>query len=164
MTPSWLHGMTFRWFEGLPFAFSIALKLISSVFTEYFRNTFARDVPMNYRLSEDQKQTLASMALDANKRMTYVVAIFVSILSATIISYKNQASGYALLTAFGYGIAGIVGSFKMNAQQLGWMESPYQIGKWQIRRSSLLTFILIVAVDLVLLGVSIISSVPSLKF
>src|SRR5437879_10405029 len=124
--------MTFRWYESLPFLFSIALKLFSGVFTEYFRNTFARDIPKDYKLSEDQKQTLASMALDANKRMTYVVAIFVSILSATIISYKNQAHGYALLTAFVYGLAGVLGFLKLNAQELGWLESRLKIKKKQI--------------------------------
>ncbi|SRR5712692_4927148 len=164
MTTPWYAGMTFQWYEALPFAFSIALKLFSSVFTEYFRNTFAHDVPENYKLSEDQKETLASMALDANKRMTYVVAIFVSILSATIISYKNQAHGYALLTAFVYGLLGILGFLKLNAHELGWLESSFEFRHRQIRRATLLTILLIVIVDLLLLGVSILSSVPRFKF
>ena len=155
--------MTFRWFEALPFLFSIALKIFSNVFTEFIRNTLTRDIPADYSLKPKQKETIAYMAIDANKRVTYIVAVFVSILSATVISYKNQAYGYAALTVFIFGLVGVIGIVKLNAQQLGWLETYIAVLRREVRRAWLVTWVLII-MDVILLLVSILSSIPAFKF
>jgi hypothetical protein len=157
-------SMSFRWFEALPFLFSIAIKLFSNVIGEFFINSLVQYIPANYNLTDDQKRTIANMALDANERTAYIVTVFVSILSAVIISYQNQAYGYSLVAVFVYGLAGIFGIIKMNAQELGWLETKIKFLGRQVRRSTLLTIFLIVLVDILLLCLSICSSIPRLKF
>jgi hypothetical protein len=158
------ESMGFRWFEALPFLFSIALKLFSNVTGEFFRNNLVRYIPEDYKLDERQKLTIADMALDANERVSYIVTVFVSILSAVIISYQNKATGYALIAVFVYGLAGVFGIFKLNAQELGWLETRTTLLGKQVRRSTVLTVSLILLVDILLLCLSILSSIPSMKF
>jgi len=104
------------------------------------------------------------MALDASERVAYVITVFVSILSAAVISYQHQAPGYSLIAIFVYGLAGVYGVFKLNAQELGWIETKVPLFRWQLRRSTILTAILILLVDGLLLGLSIASSDPRFRF
>lgn len=155
--------MTFQWSQSLPFVFSIIIKLASQIFTEYFRNTLVRDIPTEYQLKEKQKETIAYYAMEAHQRSAYIVTIFMSILSAAAISYANKAYGYALIAAFIFGIAGVLGITKLHAQRLGWLHTRQKHLGLHWTRGTFLTIVLIIS-DIILLSIAILSSIPSAKF
>jgi hypothetical protein len=128
--------MTNDWMDGTPFMFSVALKVASSVPDRYYANLLVRDIP-DYKLSTDQKETIAAQALEANERVVFIVTMLASILTAAAICLKKGYPGLALglLTILVIGAA--LGIFWMNTNRLGYLET--RVTKKQIRRATFVT-------------------------
>lgn len=133
--------------DGLPFIFSIVIKLASSIPDEFYTNTLIRDIPSSYSLSEPQKKTIATQALDGNERIVFIVTMLGTMLSAAAICFKKQHDGLFLILLLVLVTCAGLGFLKMNAFPLGYLET--RITKRQIRRSTFVTVVLI-ALDVTL--------------
>jgi hypothetical protein len=140
--------MTSDWMDGMPFVFSIVLKLASAIPDTYYRNLLIRDMP-DYKLSTDQKETIAAQALDANERVVFIVTMLGSILLAAVICLKKQHPNLFVILLLFLCIAAALGIFRMNSFPLGYLETRISIMKKQVRRATLVT-VGLVALDVVL--------------
>jgi hypothetical protein len=138
--------------DGLPFVFSIVLKLASTIPDTFYSNLLVRDIPENYKLTPEQKETIASQSLDANERVVFIVTMLGSILSAAVICLKKQHINVFVLLLLVLVTAATLGIFKMNSYQLGYLETA--VGKYKIKRSTFVT-IGLVGLDLVLGALSV---------
>jgi hypothetical protein len=139
--------MTIDWMDGMPFVFSIVLKLASSVPDTFYTNVLIRDIPDTYPLTEDQKGTIAGQALDANERVVFIVTMLGSILSAAVICLKKQSTTMFIILLLVLVIATALGIFRMNSFPLGYLET--RITKRKIRRATFVTIGLVI-LDLLL--------------
>ena len=139
--------MTQDWMEGMPFVFSIVLKLASNIPDTFYINLLLRDIPDNYHLTDDQKETIAAQALDGNERVVFIVTMLGSILTAAVICLKKQHPSVFIILLLVLLIAAALGIFWMNSYPLGYLETRVTAKK--IRRATLVT-IGLVALDLLL--------------
>ena len=139
--------MTTDWMDGMPFVFSIVLKLASNIPDTFYKNLLIRDIPDNYRLTDDQKETIASQALDANERVVFIVTMLASILLAAVLCLKKQHPAIFVILLLILLIAAALGIFRMNSFPLGYLET--RIMKRKIRRATLVTVGLVI-LDLIL--------------
>lgn len=139
--------MTRDWMDGLPFIFSIALKLASSIPDEFYINTLVRDIPTSYGLSEKQTKTIAAQALDGNERIVFIVTMLGTILSAAVICLKKEHQDLFIILLLVLVTSATLGILKINSFPLGYLEA--RITKRNIRRSTLVTVTLI-ALDVTL--------------
>ena len=134
--------MNSDWMDGMPFVFSIVLKLASNVPDTFYKNLLFRDIPDNYRLTDDQKETIAAQALDANERVVFIVTMLGSILLAAVICLKKQHPAIFVVLLLLLVIAAALGIFRMNSFPLGYLET--RITKRKIRRATLVTVGLVI--------------------
>jgi hypothetical protein len=139
--------MTRDWMDGLPFIFSIVIKLGSSIPDEFYTNTLIRDIPATYSLNEDQKKTIAGQALDGNERIVFIVTMLGTMLSAAAICLKKQHDALFLILLLVLVISATLGILKINSFPLGYLET--RVTKRKIRRSTFVTVVLI-ALDVTL--------------
>jgi uncharacterized membrane protein (DUF485 family) len=138
--------------EGMPFVFSIVLKLASNIPDTFYINMLLRDIPDNYQLTNDQKETIAGQALDGNERVVFIVTMLGSILSAAVICLKKQHPDLFIVLLFILVMSATLGILRMNSFPLGYLETRVTAKK--IRRATLVT-IGLVALDLILAGLSV---------
>jgi hypothetical protein len=133
--------------DGLPFIFSIAIKLASSIPDEFYTNTLIRDIPATYTLTEQQKETIAAQALDGNERIVFIVTMLGTMLSAAAICLKKERQDLFIILLLVLVISATLGILKINSFHLGYLET--RVTKRKIRRSTFVTVALI-ALDVTL--------------
>ena len=146
--------MSADWMDGMPFAFSIALKVASSIPDTFYTRLLVKDIPDNYKLTDDQKHTIAAQALDGNERVVFTVTMLGSILMAAVVCLKKQHVALFVILLTCLCIVAALGIFWVNSGDLGYLETRIKVLGWLIRRATLVTFVLI-AVDLVLGSLSV---------
>jgi hypothetical protein len=135
--------MNADWMDSIPFLFSITLKLASSLPDRYYSRILVKDIPKNYRLTEQQKKTIASQALDANERIVFVVSMAASILIAAAVCLKKGYEALFLVFLLFLVIALVLTNFWMNLGDLGWLETRVRMFGREIRRVTVVTAILV---------------------
>jgi hypothetical protein len=150
--------MTRDWMDGLPFIFSIAIKLASSIPDEFYTNTLIRDIPASYTLNDDQKKTIAAQALDGNERIVFIVTMLGTMLSAAAICLKKEHQDLFIILLLVLVTSATLGILKINSFPLGYLET--RVTKRNIRRSTFVTVALI-ALDVTLGAMSVFLHSPA---
>jgi lipopolysaccharide export LptBFGC system permease protein LptF len=111
------------WMDGMPFVLSIVLKLASSIPDTFYASLLIRDMPDNYKLTEDQKKTIAAQALDASERLVFIVTMFSSILLAAVICLKKHHTSLFVVLLLILVVAALLGILRINSFPLGYLET-----------------------------------------
>ncbi|MEH1863434.1 MAG: hypothetical protein V7K69_00080 [Nostoc sp.] len=149
--------MNLNWFEPLPFIFSILIKFGSNSSDAFLHEKLVTDIPQDYTLLPDHKDTIAEMAVDASQRVTYIISLFVTFVSAVVLATTKNNPNASIISVFLLALVGVYSVFQL-IKPLGWLRVKIKFLGIRRRRNFWLTLILI-SFDFLLMIITIIPSV-----
>ena len=124
--------MSFAWYDAAPFGFSIAVKLLGRFFDDSFTKKFTKDIPRGYNLDKNQETTLATSALDGSLRISTIISINLTTISAAALTYMHNAKGLGIFLTFLFAILNVSVFALFTSKHLGWFYVPHRGGqKWK---------------------------------
>lgn len=152
----------YPWLPIFPFIFSISLKLFSSSFDSFLKKKMLQDMEYKNKLSDKQRETIADQAVDASQRVIYIVALFVTILSAVTIASAQDNLYVTVGSLFIILLIGAITILKI-IEPLGWAQLKTKIEILNIeKRNSFWLNSILIFFDLLLLIITVITIIDTL--